>query len=70
MRRYVTPNKNPLIKALKSKDSKDIVFKINPEKKAQLDKIVANRKSRVVRTLKEWMDKDKEEMFKKALQKQ
>jgi len=66
MKRYLLPGKNPIVKAINSKDPKDIVFKISPDKKAELEKIVLERGSRVVRALREWMLKDKEEMFKKA----
>lgn len=58
MKRVVIPEKSKLLLELKSNDSQDIIFKISAEKKAQLEAIVSNKGTRVVRTLREWMEKD------------
>ncbi len=67
MKRYLIPGKNPLVTEIKSKDPKDIIFKISPQKKLELEKIVNEKSSRVIRAIREWLLKDKEEMIKKAM---
>ena len=67
MRRIVVPEKNKLIRELTSKDNKDIVFSISPQKKAHLESLVSNKNPKVVRILKEWMETDKGAAFLKKM---